>query len=133
MGVEVGGLKESVAVELELSIKNQRRYRRIIRDYGNKKNLWAFWYVVHSQSIARQIAKAAKDSWHRGNQPYFLWSLLNEVMNDPLNATVHSYDSSYRLRELWTPADRNRPAHAPAQGMSTEANSPDANASELSG
>ncbi len=131
MGVETEGLTETIAVELELSIKNQRRYQRIFRDYGSKKNLWGFWYVVQSQSIGRQLMKAAKDSGHLGQSPYFLWSLLADVMADPLNATVHSYRDSYKLHELWKPEKSESPAHTPAQGVSSSGEKAEPKANEL--
>lgn len=131
MGVETEGLKETVAVELELSIKNQRRYQRIFRDYGSKNNLWGFWYVVQTPSIARQLMKAAKNSWHLSNSPYFLWSLLADVMADPLNATVHSYTDSYKIHDLWKPEKSTSPAHTPALGMSSFCREGEPKASEL--
>lgn len=121
MGIEAGGLKESVAVELELSPKNQSRYQRIFREYGSKESLWGFWYVVENPTIGRQLMTAAKDSYHFGNRPYFVWSVLSEVMNDPLNATVRGYKSTQRLGELWMPQAKElplSPAHLPAQAMS---------------
>lgn len=116
MGVEVGGLKETVSVELELSPKNQGRYCRIFRDYATKGSLWGFWYVVGSATIGRQLEKAAKDSWYAGNRPFFFWSVLEDVMRDPLSATVTSMKASHKLSDLWMP----EPAHTPAQRVSRE-------------
>lgn len=102
MAVEIGGLREAVAVELELWPKNQRRYRRIFADYGAKKNLWGFWYVVQSATIGKQLMRAARESWHRGNRPFFLWSKLDDILADPLSAPVHTYTDSRLLGEFWT-------------------------------
>lgn len=121
MGVEIDGLKETVAIELELSPKNQTRYRRIIGDYRFKQNLWGFWYVVSKASLGRQLKKACFDSMHLSKQPYFLWSVLDDVMSDPLNAIVSGFKESWRLGDLWTPSPgimATAPAHTPAQEVS---------------
>lgn len=132
MAVEIDGLREAVAVELELFPKKQRRYRRIFADYGAKKNLWGFWYVVQSATIGKQLMRAARESWHRENRPLFLWSLLNDVLADPLNAPVHTYNNTYFLRELWTPKNTTSPAHTPAHGMSRESRTAANSPSEIS-
>jgi len=112
MGIEHKSINETVAVELELSAKNQTRYRKIFQDYSQKQNLWGFWYVVRTKSIGRQLMTAAKNSRFRG--PYFLWSLLDDVMSDPLNARIHSHSETYKIAQIWKPLI----AHRPAQGMS---------------
>ncbi|MCC7405021.1 MAG: replication-relaxation family protein [Bdellovibrionales bacterium] len=132
MAVEIGGLREAVAVELELSPKNQRRYRRLFADYGTKKNLWGFWYVVQSATIGRQLMRAARESWHRGNCPFFLWSKLDDILADPLNAPVHTYTDTRLLGELWTQKNSTSPAHTPAHGMSRESRIAAKSPSELS-
>lgn len=127
MGVEVQGVAETLAVELELSPKNQARYRRVFRDYATKKNLWGFWYVVSNVGIGRQLETAARASWRLADRPFFFWSVLEDVMRDPLLATVQGQQGRYRLRELWAPL----PAHAPAQGVSRQEESASAEKEKL--
>lgn len=116
MGVENNEFKESVAIELELSPKNQSRYRNIFGEYQQKSSLWGLWYVVGNMSIGRQLEKAAKDADFYGRKPFFLWSNLNEVLLDPANAVLKMRDRKYLLKELW----EINPAHTPAQDMSRE-------------
>lgn len=119
MGVEIDGLKETLAIELELHPKNQRRYRRIFAQYRFKENLWGFWYVVANSSLGRQLTRACRESRYLSQPPYFGWSIYDDVMRDPLNAVVRGYKGERRLGDLWTPMLLNSPAHTPAQGLSS--------------
>jgi len=111
MGIQTGGQQHVVAVELELTAKNQRRYRRILDDYGTKQSLWGIWYVVPRRTIAKQVLHAANDIAHA--KPFLMWSILEDVMRSPLESIVHGVKAKYRLRDLWTPA------HTGAQSVST--------------
>jgi hypothetical protein len=112
MGVEIKGFKESVAIELELSNKNQRRYRTILTEYRRKENLWGVWYVVGQKTLARQLLTAHGNGAYRG--PYLLWSTLEDVMTDPLNAKVYGPENKFRLGDLWA----TKPAQPRTQGVS---------------
>lgn len=114
MGIENEGQKESVAVELELSSKNQERYRSIFWDYADKDSLWGLWYVVKKKGIATQLLTARKNGYQRG--PYFLWSELDDVMKDPLQAMIYSGKRRFKISEIWTP----KTAHSPAHPMSRQ-------------
>lgn len=127
MGVEAKGFREAVAVELELTQKNQDRYRRIFRDYLSKEQLWGFWYVTGSPTIGKQLMTAFENTRYKRSEPYFFWSLLEDVMADPLNAPIHSFEGTFRVGEIWAPES---PLHA--QGMGTQEAEPDAPAPELS-
>jgi hypothetical protein len=121
MGIEVNTCQETLAIELELSTKNQKRYERIFRDYREKKSLWGFWYLVKNATIGRQLTKAAREHFIYGNRPRLLWSVLNDVMNDSLNCKVHMQKETIHLRDLWTPEikkEQSGAAHLPAQGVS---------------
>lgn len=128
MGVETNGRKETIAIEIEFSGKNQRRYRSIFREYANKKNIWAFWHLVGKRMIGHQLMSAAKGSYHGRRSPYFLWSALDDVMADPLNATMNGYEERYLVSQLWTPS----PAHLPAQGVSGQKHNTEAKENKLS-
>lgn len=116
IGIETNGFRETVAIELELSIKNQKRYRSILREYASKDKIWGVWYVVHSPTIGKQIMKAAKHEIYISRGLHIFWSVFDEVMKDPLNAPIYSLTHTRKLSELWKPA----PAHTPTQGMSRQ-------------
>lgn len=102
MGVEIRGEPRTVAIEMELTAKSQDRYRRILGDYHSKRSLWGVWYIVHRHTIGRQIDRAAKGSGYFGRQPYILWSMLDEVMRNPLEAAVYGDQRKYLVCDLWS-------------------------------
>jgi hypothetical protein len=55
MGIEANGNKASVAIELELTLKNQGRIKEIVRRYQEKKDLSAVWYIAESKSILNSL------------------------------------------------------------------------------
>ena len=92
MGVETGrGTKQAYAIELELTAKNQDRYQAILDQYEEREDLYAYWYIVQKETIGRQIMKAARGGYHRYglSEPYLVWSLLEEVLRDPLTAKIY--------------------------------------------
>lgn len=115
--VEVEGVKESVAVELELNFKNSQRYRQIFRDYQTKKNLYAVWYVVGSKGIGRHLEKAYKHCYFSG-KPFLFWSVLEDVMRDPIAATIHCAGDTFPVVKIFA-RKAPPPAHPPAQGVSS--------------
>lgn len=117
MGIQIGGQSRIVAIEVELTAKNQRRYRRILDDYGTKQSLWGVWYLVHRYTIGKQVLHAAKDIAYR--QPLLLFSVLEDVMRSPLDAAVYGMKARYRVRDLWD--HQTSVTQATAQGVSTSA------------
>jgi DNA-binding Lrp family transcriptional regulator len=120
LSLEVNGLRESVAVELELSAKNQSRYREILYDYSGKENLWAVWYLVQSSTVERQILKARKALYRGSSGPKILFSKLDDVMLDPLNAVISDGTSKSHLCDLLVPKCKSTHAHTPAQVVSRQ-------------
>lgn len=126
MGVDVSGVKESVAVELELTSKNFRRYHHMFKDYGSKQNIAGVWYVVSSASLGRSLSKAWNEATRfAGTKVSFQWSDYSEVMTDAMTARVHGHKNEVTLSELWrikTGAQihesANRPAQPPALAVS---------------
>jgi len=118
MGVDAKGFREAVAIELELTAKNQQRYQKIFSDYFSKRQLWGFWYVVAKPTIGKQLVTAHKGFSSKSTKPCFFWSLLEEVMADPLRAHAHTLEGTFRVKDLWA-AEVPVAAYSPAQGMST--------------
>jgi DNA-binding Lrp family transcriptional regulator len=112
LSLEREGEKVSLALELELHVKNQSRYRQILRDYQSKKNLYALWYVVATKGIGRALEKAQKECYFSG--PFLFWSLLADVMREPREARAYCAGKTFLLRQLF-----RAPAHPPAQEVST--------------
>lgn len=118
IGIEVNGKMESVALELELTLKNKKRYRNIIGHYQNKENLYAVWYIVPTSSMIKSI----KATWNKHASSYsgvkVYFSGLNELMKNPLEANLIGLNSVIKLSELFAPLELLT-AQLPAQVVST--------------
>lgn len=111
MGIETNGQKVSVAVEIELTMKNSVRYDETFRKYGNKKILHAIWYVAPNKAAIDHIYSSWKKVQSLWNVPILHLSFLDEVMANPLEARLMG-DKCHRIKDLWT-------AHTPAQRVSS--------------
>lgn len=118
MSIERKGFKESVAVELELHMKNAKRYEEIFRKYaGNQKITW-IWYVAPTKSILKQVLAGWLKVKAVHRVPYLCMSFIDEVMKDPIKARLISNDNQRKLGEFWIPEQSELPAHSPAQRVS---------------
>ncbi len=120
MSVEHGEYKESVAVEVELHLKNARRYERTFWDYKSKPDLLAVWYLVPT----KQLGKILEKHWQRiiyGNgRPIFIWSLVDEVIHLGCEANLYSQKENIKIHDYWTSKIGNLPADSAADGVSKE-------------
>ena len=119
------GNRLTYAIELEMTAKNQKRYRDIFKQYERRNCLHAYWYIVRKPTIGTQIAKASRQGTYRyGNrEPFLFWSLLEDVMGDPLNSVVHAHDWKGPLGDLIKSSEQS--AHDPAQGMGIAKSNPE--------
>jgi DNA-binding HxlR family transcriptional regulator len=115
MGVEAKGNKTSVAIELELTLKNQGRIKEIVKRYQEKKDLSAVWYIAESKTILNSLFR----EWinHQGpNKSIKLHgSLFEDVIKNPAEALIYGEGNSLKVKDVWCA----RPAHSSAQGVST--------------
>jgi hypothetical protein len=116
MGIDAMGKFGSVAIELELTLKNQNRIKDIVSRYQEKKDLSAVWYIASSQSILKSFFREWRNH-QRFNRPLKLYgSLFEEVIKNPAEATVFSEGNACMIKDIW----RIRPAHTPAHGVSIQ-------------
>ncbi len=116
MGIEVMGKFGSVAIELELTLKNKNRIKDIVTRYQEKKDLSAVWYIASSQTILNSFFREWRN--HQGfNKTIKLYgSLFEEVIKNPVEATVFSEGNACKIKDIW----RIKPAHTPAHGVSRQ-------------
>ena len=112
------GLMGTVAIELELTLKNQNRIKEIVSRYQEKKELSAVWYVASGQSILNSFFREWRNHQGFNNSLKLYGSLLEEVLADPLEATVFREGSVSKIKDIWS----IRAAHSPAQGVSIQRN-----------
>ncbi len=113
MGIEVDGKRLSVAIELELTLKNKDKLKQIVRKYQDTGGLHAVWYIAPTASILNAVFQ----EWHKGfgsDRFYFYASYLEDVMKNPLRAKLMGEKPHRLVREAWS----IKPAHPPAQGVS---------------
>ena len=122
MGIERSGVKHSIGIELELHFKNWTRYRSIFYNYRAKKSLWGIWYLVQTQSLGRHLDKVWRRLYGETEAPLFMWSLVDEVIANPLAAPIYCYGNTSQAGRLWTPKTITQPAHQAAQGVSSKRN-----------
>ena len=110
----VKNYNETMAVELELNLKNKSRYQKIIYAYQGKDNLHAVWYIVSSRSILNCL----KEYWSKSRSSYskvrVYFSFLEEIKTLGTNAKMIGLDSTYIIKNYF-----DLPAQAGAQLVST--------------
>jgi DNA-binding Lrp family transcriptional regulator len=119
MGVEYQGVKQSIGIELELHFKNQGRYKNIFESYRSRRSLWGIWYVVQTKSLGKHLDKVWRKLYGETQAPLFMWSLVDEVIANPLEAPIYYYDKSFQAKGFWKLNSTNNPAQEAALGMST--------------
>lgn len=119
MGIEVGGYRQSVAIELDLHMKSKRRYEQTFSRYTGKRDLHAIWYLAPSQGILNQVLRSWRHVKNLYGLPNLYVSFLDEVMKDPLKARLLGEEAPKLIGKTWTLKKIEMPAHSPAQGVST--------------
>lgn len=120
MGIEVNGFSQSVAVELELTMKDTKRYEQIFRRYTDKRELHAIWYVGTTDGIVNLVYRTWRKVKSLYRLPNLYVSYLDEVMKDPLKARLLSEGEPKLIGNIWIPKLIEVTAHSPAQGVSSQ-------------
>lgn len=116
MGIEQSGIKESIAVELELTLKNEKRLDQIIRRYQAKQGIIAVWYISPHLHVLSKVLKIWR-KWKSPNNGIKLYvSLLDELMKDPVNARLQGENNPKKICEVWS----LKTAQVGAQRVSTD-------------
>ena len=95
------GQARVVALELELSGKNRKRYENILSRYLWKKSLWALWYLVSNEALGRSLERVWKEINYGKRNDLLMWSVLPNFLKDPLNCCLQGEYFSYPLKELF--------------------------------
>jgi hypothetical protein len=115
MATVAAGKRFSVAIELELTLKNKDKLRKTLSRYKRQDGIVGVWYISPTTSLLNSISAV----WNSlgassiGNRLYL--SELDDVMKNHVNAKVFGHGRGSKLSELWTP----RPAHPSAQSVSS--------------
>lgn len=105
---------QSMAIELELNLKSQSRYKRILGQYQWNENLLGVWYIVPNLAILNKL----KDYWNRTTSSYtegkIYFSLLDDLLTFKGESTLYSINEKYLLKDFF-----KIPAHKVAQEVVT--------------
>jgi DNA-binding HxlR family transcriptional regulator len=115
MGIEVDGKKVSVAIELELTLKNQTKLIETLRRYKSVKETFAVWYIVPTRTILNQIHRLWYSSVPSSSTIKIYYSYYDEVIKNPLKARLISKENPKIIGDYW----KTLPAQETAQGLST--------------
>lgn len=110
------GKRLSVAIELELTLKNKDKLQRTLSRYKRQDGIVGVWYIAPSASLLNSISAAwnAVGGSSTSNRLYL--SVFDDVMKSSLDAKVFGHGRGSKISELWTP----RPAHPSAQSVSKQ-------------
>jgi hypothetical protein len=96
-----------IALELELHGKSRKRYEAILNRYRRKKTLWGVWYLVPTESLGQTLEKVWRDLNGGRRNDLLMWSILDSLLQDPLNVAVRSEHFNYPLKQLVNPEPRS--------------------------
>ncbi len=111
----VKGKMESVAVEMELTLKNETKLKKVLSHYREANDLLGVWYIIPRKSMTNQIHKVWNDCRHFAKGTNIFYSYLDDVMKNPLTANLISIEPLRKIGEVFTPL----PAQVTAHHLST--------------
>jgi len=116
IGVDINGNKESISLELELTLKSQERIRSTMKKYLSKQSIYGIWYVAPSMTILKSVWK----HWHAcggaTSRIKLHLSLYSEVLSSPLKAKLNGQRPIKSIGESWS----SQVLTPTAQGMSRQ-------------
>ena len=102
MAIEVNGAQESIAIELELTLKNKTKLRKTLKRYIEKGRFHALWYVAPKLSILNSVWRQWLSIGGANSTMKFYASLLPEVMQDPSKARLMGPKPHRIISEAWS-------------------------------
>jgi hypothetical protein len=116
MGIEVDGKKQTIAIEVELTMKNLSKLKTTLSRYKGTRDTFAVWYIVPSKAILQQVFKAWNNCGGNYSGIKIFGSYLNELMDNPLMTALRGDQNPKTIGESW----RALPAQVSAQRVSTQ-------------
>lgn len=116
MATVTDGKRLSVAIELELTLKNKDKLHKTLSRYKRQDGIVGVWYITPTTSLLNSISTAwnAVGGPSTSNRLYL--SVFDDVMKSSLDAKVLGHGRGSKISELWTPS----PAHPSAQSVSKQ-------------
>lgn len=108
------GKQRVVAFELELSLKNSKRYQRLFAHYICRKQIWGIWYAVPHPRYGARILKEWNKASPRRDSPLFGWVELEAISDLSQPLVLNTLREKYLIREA------QKTAHPHAQEVGTQ-------------
>jgi DNA-binding HxlR family transcriptional regulator len=115
MGIDIDGRKESVAIEMEMTLKSKKRIQTTLRRYLEKADVHAIWYLSPNYSILNSIFKQWQLIGGKNHGVKFYVSLLPDVLKNPLDTKLMGFSPSPFIKDVW----RQKPIAWGAQRVGT--------------
>lgn len=111
MGIEADGKMHSLAIELELTLKNKDKLKQTLTRYKEKEGILGVWYIAPTNSLLNSILNVWRGIRVYGNEPKLYLSVLDGVIKNPLDAKVFGSGLSKVASELWATKHAHPTAH----------------------
>ncbi len=89
-----------LAVELELTRKNPKRYRQIIGSYATKPDLNRVIFIARSNLIFENLRAAMRETYYPDWERPIGFCHLDDWIRDPANAAIHFNDGVTTLAKI---------------------------------
>lgn len=110
---------KSVAIELELTLKDKKRIKEVIKNYLAKNDLSFVWYISPQKNILKSIFTEWKTMARESSGVRLIASLYEEVILNPLESHIYTLEGVFKFNDFW----RLSPAHSYAHTVSTQRSS----------
>ena len=89
MSCSIEGEMQSIAVELELTLKNETKLKRVLRHYQEASDLHGVWYIVKTKSMIAPIRKLWNDYRFLNRGAQFFISVYDDEVKRPAQVDAH--------------------------------------------
>ncbi len=117
---EIKDYKVACAIELELSLKDKARYRKIINSYLYKDHLHLVWYFVQSKSLLTTL----KNYWYSERSSFskvkVFFTYLQDLKENGVEAKMIGIDSTYLIKNYFSTIKKSAQSPAHKVSMSKE-------------
>lgn len=94
------------ALEVELTAKARKRYRRILDLYGYKKAINHIWYVIKPPKLGTSLLKEVEKLQRTMPEDWLAWTAIEDLLSNKLEAKVHFQNGKWLTLKNFAPPSR---------------------------
>lgn len=98
-----------VAIELELTMKDQKRYGQIMSSYSHMKGVHLVLFITKNRAVEEAINRAMREAYYPAHGVPVGFMSLTEWNEDPLLGVVRTQHESLSLGSFVTQSERAHP------------------------